>query len=808
MPTFDLGKVVGPQGPQGPMGPKGEQGVQGPKGATGPQGIQGVQGEVGPAGPAGPQGAQGVKGDPGPQGAAGPQGKQGEQGPQGPKGDAGPQGPAGPQGADGPAGTIAVGTVTTGEPGSAASVTNSGTQEHAVLDFVIPKGVRGDGSGDMLAATYDPTGKATDVFAYADGKQARLSGREIAVVARDQIRIGDVVYTVQDGIDPHPVGDISANATVQIAAFSLDGTVLVLGGNFVGHAKVYAVSGTTVTYVSDLYADTGSTALSNIVSAAAFSPDGKLLVLGGDFTGRAKVYAVSGTSIAYISDLYADGAGTALSSYVNAAAFSPDGGALVLGGNFTGRAKVYAVSGTTVTYVGDLYADEAGKALNAYVNAAAFSPDGKLLVLMGMFTGYAKVYSVSGTAITYVSYIYADTGSTALSNIVDAAAFSPDGGTLVLGGNFTGYAKVYSVSGTAITYVSDIYADTGSTALSSHVNAATFSPDGSLLVLGGSFEGRAKAYTVSGTTITYISDLYADTGSTALSNIVSAAAFSPDGGTLVLGGAFTGRAKVYARPAYATLSTGEPPEGAYLVCVAASAMEPGSAGTVIALVNPVTPKSIGALPVSWAPAWGDVTGKPGTFPPNAHTHGAGDIDSGVFDVARGGTGGTTAEAALYNLIYGASSLAYNKFAPADCLALADLSAGTGKKITLDSLQKYLGGAKIATGSYVGTGTYGANNPCSLTFDFSPKLLIVMTVDPLAHTYPAACIILPCILLTSSFTPYSYIGIRDCQNFELTTDGAKYAKLISTTIYWYSNDTGNDTVSCNMRGKTYRYLALG
>ena len=28
-----------------------------------------------------------------------------------------------------------------------------------------------------------------------------------------------------------------------------------------------------------------------------------------------------------------------------------------------------------------------------------------------------------------------------------------------------------------------------------------------------------------------------------------------------------------------------------------------------------------------------------------------------------------------------------------------------------------GKARIQTGSYVGTGTYGASNPCSLTFDF-------------------------------------------------------------------------------------------
>ena len=36
------------------------------------------------------------------------------------------------------------------------------------------------------------------------------------------------------------------------------------------------------------------------------------------------------------------------------------------------------------------------------------------------------------------------------------------------------------------------------------------------------------------------------------------------------------------------------------------------------------------------------------------------------------------------------------------------------------------GTQIATGSYVGTGTYGASNPNTLTFDFEPKLLFVAT----------------------------------------------------------------------------------
>lgn len=50
----------------------------------------------------------------------------------------------GGSGATGTAATIEVGTVTTGEAGSSASVTNSGTTSKAVFDFVIPRGDKGD----------------------------------------------------------------------------------------------------------------------------------------------------------------------------------------------------------------------------------------------------------------------------------------------------------------------------------------------------------------------------------------------------------------------------------------------------------------------------------------------------------------------------------------------------------------------------------------------------------------------------------------------------------------------------------------
>lgn len=83
-------------------------------------------------------------------------------------------GPEGPQGMDGDAATVTVGTTTTGEAGTQATVTNSGTTSAAVLDFTIPKGADGaqGPKGDTGAA--GPAGeqgpKGDTGAAGADGK--------------------------------------------------------------------------------------------------------------------------------------------------------------------------------------------------------------------------------------------------------------------------------------------------------------------------------------------------------------------------------------------------------------------------------------------------------------------------------------------------------------------------------------------------------------------------------------------------------------------------------------------------------------
>ena len=132
--------VTGPTGDIGPTGPTGPTGDIGPTGPTGDIGPTGPTGDIGPTGPTGDIGPTGPTGD------IGPTGPTGDIGPTGPTGDIGPTGPTGDIGPTGPTGaspTLTIGTVTTGDPGTEASATITGTAPDFVLNLTIPQGPTG-----------------------------------------------------------------------------------------------------------------------------------------------------------------------------------------------------------------------------------------------------------------------------------------------------------------------------------------------------------------------------------------------------------------------------------------------------------------------------------------------------------------------------------------------------------------------------------------------------------------------------------------------------------------------------------------
>lgn len=108
--------------------------------------------------------------------------------------------------------------------------------------------------------------------------------------------------------------------------------------------------------------------------------------------------------------------------------------------------------------------------------------------------------------------------------------------------------------------------------------------------------------------------------------------------------------------------------------------------------------------------------------------------SGVYDklitaISSGGTGAESESAAVKNLISGLTSTSP---ASNDLIPFQDVSSGGAGKTTLSALasalQSVRGYAKIQTGSYVGTGTYGADNPCRLTFNIYPHFVCVTGDD--------------------------------------------------------------------------------
>lgn len=130
--------------------------------------------------------------------------------------------------------------------------------------------------------------------------------------------------------------------------------------------------------------------------------------------------------------------------------------------------------------------------------------------------------------------------------------------------------------------------------------------------------------------------------------------------------------------------------------------------------------------------------------------------------------------------------------------ISQINSGVNSEIS-DVLAQLGTKAKIQTGSYVGTGTYGAGNPCSLTFDFVPKFLYVKSTNS-----SSAGFFLP-HTLTNTFKNFAYQGFN--QNTAIQSANC-YGKMEGTTLSWYNKATisGTEGEQFNNSG-TYYYIAL-
>lgn len=104
------------------------------------------------------------------------------------------------------------------------------------------------------------------------------------------------------------------------------------------------------------------------------------------------------------------------------------------------------------------------------------------------------------------------------------------------------------------------------------------------------------------------------------------------------------------------------------------------------------------------------------------------------------------------------------------------------------------GVKIATGSYTGTGTYGASNPNSLTFEFEPKVLFIAPV-----TNYSGALNYQSVFWKGMTSFPTYIGSADT--------GMSVVVSWGTTVSWYTNGSYANR-QLNDSGTSYAYIAIG
>lgn len=113
-----------------------------------------------------------------------------------------------------------------------------------------------------------------------------------------------------------------------------------------------------------------------------------------------------------------------------------------------------------------------------------------------------------------------------------------------------------------------------------------------------------------------------------------------------------------------------------------------------------------------------------------------------------------------------------------------------------------GGAKVQTVSYVGTGTYGEENPCSLTFDFEPNLVMMIGEKTQTSASSESSLgIIACVVLTTAYQ--SGTGF-----YNSLWTGSRYAKKSADgkTIFWYHSKS--ESAQYNSSNTEYYVIALG
>ena len=238
-----------------------------------------------------------------------------------------------------------------------------------------------------------------------------------------------------------------------------------------GTAIVGTVSGTSISFGSKVVYNSGNT---DYVTAVYDSTNEKVVIAyrddGSSNRGTAIVGTVSGTSISFGSEVIFNGA---VSSWITSTYDSTNGKVVISyqdGGNSDyGTAIVGTVSGTSISFGSEVTFNNS---TTQYTSTTFDSTNGKVVISYkdagNSNYGTAIVGTVSGTSISFGSEVVFNTAITAFIS----SAFDSTNGKVVIayrdeGNSDNGTGIVGTVSGTSISFSSEVVFNSGNTVYNS-----------------------------------------------------------------------------------------------------------------------------------------------------------------------------------------------------------------------------------------------------------------------------------------------------------------------------------------------------
>ena len=366
---------------------------------------------------------------------------------------------------------VASGTLPNGKPvilNSDGTVTVVGMSGTAVAES-IPAGseaVFNAAESAFISVSFDPNTAGKFVVAYMDAGNSSYGTAVVGTISGTSITFGSE-YVFNTAEVNHTSIAFDPNTTGKFVITYMD-----YGNSYYGVAIIGTVSGTTISYGSEVVFNSGATQYTSV----SFDPNtaGKFVVAyrdqGNSNYGAAIVGTVSGTAITYGSEAIYNSGDT---QYISVS-FDPNTTNKFVvvysdyGNSRYGTTVLGTISGTSISFGSEAVFNSSA----TYHTSVSFDPNtaNKFVATYrdggNSYYGTAIVGTVSGTSISYGSEVLFNSGNTTYTSI----AFDPNTANKFVisytdaGNSYYGTATVGTISGTSTSFGSEyVYNSSGAT---------------------------------------------------------------------------------------------------------------------------------------------------------------------------------------------------------------------------------------------------------------------------------------------------------------------------------------------------------